>query len=414
MNFIHISQKFISQQYQIFNTIHLTLRRWIASFLRLLWGFSMKSLGRLLDEKNGIGPGFDFLRIFLAFCIATFHAVSLVKGKDSVLEGPFWFIEFAAVPMFFALSGFLITASGMRLSLKNFLLNRSLRIFPALSVDICLCALIIGPIFSVLALKDYIRSPLFYAYFLNIVGYIHFTLPGVFKNSPIDWVNGSLWTIPYEILCYALISFFIIFGWIRKRFIVLAFTVSIILVGAFFEFTNCYATWPDIIILFIKAGIIGRKCQIVSTFLFGIAFYQLRYMIPYSRNLFFACLVISILTAFIFDVRLTSEMVIGRLILLPILTYMTVFIGLTDVPIPEFFKRGDYSYGVYLYHFPILQTIINLWPRLFINTSYGPLLLIGLGLPAAMLFAMFSWHTIEKPILALRKRFSFIARQRNV
>ncbi len=68
-------------------------------------------------------------------------------GYCGTAHGPvLWFFEYSLVPMFFALSGFLITASAQRLDLANFLLNRALRIVPALAVDILICALHYRPV----------------------------------------------------------------------------------------------------------------------------------------------------------------------------------------------------------------------------------------------------------------------------
>src|ERR1051325_6675481 len=96
----------------------------------------MNSIGNILERHRGIGPGFDFLRVFLAICIVFVHALLATGMRPWFDQSPLWFMEYALVPMFFALSGFLITGSAMRLSLGNFLINRGLRIVPALAVDI--------------------------------------------------------------------------------------------------------------------------------------------------------------------------------------------------------------------------------------------------------------------------------------
>jgi peptidoglycan/LPS O-acetylase OafA/YrhL len=94
--------------------------------------------------------------------------------------------------------------------------------------------------------------------------------------------------------------------------------------------------------------------------------------------------------------------------------YLTIWIGLTPVPIPKLFHSGDYSYGIYLYHDPILQIIIAMLPLSLITGTGGWVLLVGLGLPIVACLAAFSWHNIEKPVLSLRKKFSFVAQMRAV
>ena len=117
-----------------------------------------KTFGHVLAAHRGLGPGFDFLRIALAFSIVLAHSFLLTGNDEFFRSTPLWFAEYALVPMFFALSGFLIAGSAQRLSLKNFLLNRGLRIVPALAVDIVVCALIIGPLLTPVALSAYFSS----------------------------------------------------------------------------------------------------------------------------------------------------------------------------------------------------------------------------------------------------------------
>ena len=179
----------------------------------------MKSIGSVLDNYKGIGPGFDFLRVMLAVTIVFTHSFLLVDGSYATVDRyRLWAIFGAAMPMFFALSGFLITGSAGRLKLRDFLINRSLRIVPALAVDIFVSALVIGTLCTTQPLHDYFSDKKFAHYFLNIIGFIHYELPGVFIANPFPGqVNGSLWTVPFEIGCYAIMSCLIIFGAVKSK-----------------------------------------------------------------------------------------------------------------------------------------------------------------------------------------------------
>jgi peptidoglycan/LPS O-acetylase OafA/YrhL len=106
--------------------------------------------------------------------------------------------------------------------------------------------------------------------------------------------------------------------------------------------------------------------------------------------------------------------VLNRFIVLPPLVYMTVFLGLTEIKIPSFLHRGDYSYGIYLYHFPLLQVLVGLMPATIALKGAGAVLLFVTGLPVVFAFAWCSWHFVEKPILVLRKKFSFVAKVRGI
>jgi peptidoglycan/LPS O-acetylase OafA/YrhL len=125
----------------------------------------------------------------------------VTHGKGENGNGYFWLYVESLLPMFFALSGFLITASAQRLALGNFLINRGLRIFPALVVEIVFSAIVLGAACTVLPLRQYYASGVFFEYLLNVTGYVHYFLPGVFLNNPHEGVvNASLWTIPWELI----------------------------------------------------------------------------------------------------------------------------------------------------------------------------------------------------------------------
>src|SRR4029077_15672800 len=108
------------------------------------------------------------------------HSVIVCYGQ--LAEIAFWKSEARPIvrlilPMFFALSGFLVAGSLERSrTLLMFLALRVIRIFPALSVEVLLSALILGPIFTSISFKSYFSSSEFWEYFLNIVGHVHFRL----------------------------------------------------------------------------------------------------------------------------------------------------------------------------------------------------------------------------------------------
>ena len=370
----------------------------------------MASIGTTLERYKGLGPGFDFMRIGLATAILMFHCF-LLTGNRWVFQGPAWIIEYSLVPMFFALSGFLIAASAMRLSLKNFLINRALRILPALAVDVVVCALVIGPLETTIPLSEYFRSPGFYKYFLNMMGYIHFFLPGVFVHQAEAAVNASLWTVPYEMLCYVVMSAFILTRFITKPAFVMAVVLGILIGGLLVEKYGGYVPYYPRRVM--QEVVIYRGSQCMLAFILGILAYQIRHAVPYSKWTALACVLVCLAGALRLDL-VSSEIVIYRFMLLPALVYLTVYLGVTRIPIPRILHSGDYSYGVYLYHAPLLKVVVGLVPGIVLTRFWGAIALALLTLPAVALLAAFSWHVIEKPVLGLRKRFSFVARVRGV
>ena len=165
------------------------------------------TVGTVLARNRGVGPSFDHLRLLLATLILVGHAhwASMTPSIDSLLAtthptirvatagvaaahfvGVVKAIDRGLVPSFFALSGFLVLGSALRLrATSTFLAHRALRIFPALSVEVTLSALILGPLLTKLQLHDYFADSEFPKYFGNMVGQITYVLPGVFEDNPV-------------------------------------------------------------------------------------------------------------------------------------------------------------------------------------------------------------------------------------
>ena len=360
----------------------------------------MPSIGSVLESRKGVGPGFDTLRIGLAFSVIGWHSFHIVAGEPHPLADLhfFWFPGYAILSMFFALSGFLITASATRLSLGNFILNRGLRIVPALLVEVVLSAIVLGAIFTTLPLSEYFRSDGFWRYFGNVAGFVSLTLPGVFETNPDHSVNTSLWTIPFEIGCYVLMAGLILGKCLQRRRLVLMLCAAfgVIAVAIYLaDPASAPASGLDPRRIFVGSG-----SRLFISFLLGIAIYLYRFDIEYSRRAALACVLFCLLAAAVGPLP-------GALLnvfVTPALVYLTAYLGVSDLPRLPFFHRGDYSYGVYLYGYPLQQTIVALWPS---HASVAGV--FALAALATTAFAMFSWHVIELPILRLRRRFSFVA-----
>lgn len=370
----------------------------------------MVTLGDKLAASNEVGRGFDLMRISLSLGIVTWHSFAISRDGAGLedMKGV-WFFGYGMLCMFFALSGFLISASAQRLNLPNFLINRGLRIIPALFIEVLLSALILGVLFTNLGVGAYLSDIGTFRYFTNVVGVMNFKLPGVFQNNPVDVVNWSLWTVPYEYVCYGIMSLLILFGLLRKPLLVLAGAAFITLAGLAlislgFHPRQGEGGIPGKVAYFF---FVDRGSRLLVSFMLGIAIYLFRRRIPYSRALAgicaASCASLAILPPIQNNYPLVTLLCSGQL------AYLTVYLGISDLPTPAIFRRGDYSYGVYLYGMPIQQMMVAIFP------SVGnPLSQLALAIPAILVFAAFSWHFIEKPILGMRRHFSFIARERNL
>src|SRR3954471_13018691 len=373
--------------------------------MSVLPGGLMKTLGSVLDEQDGFGQGFDALRILLATGIVGWHTAQLTGHLDIARASAFWLSETILVPMFFALSGFLVAGSSMRLTPRSFLINRVARIVPALAVDIVFAALIIGPIVTTLPLKVYFSDPGFQSYFLNLIGWMHFTLPGVFNDNPSTEVNGALWTVPFEIGCYVVLMGLMVSGAMKHARWVAWLTYGVLIAGIPLRNMGAdFATGEPSVLKDVAMDLFcHRSSLLVPSFLIGVVLYQQRYSIPFSRAAVLGLLGLAMFVSMFGDATSVFGSAPAYAILLPLIAYLTVAIGLLPLPAIPGFGGGDYSYGLYLYQVPFLQLLVHSFPKAWTGQWWWTLFLVGF--PVSLAAAMLSWHAVEYPVLKLRKSF---------
>lgn len=341
------------------------------------------TIGARLIETKGRTTGFDYIRIALAVSIIVWHAIIISYGP--AVEAVHWRapegVAFRFVlPMFFALSGFLVAGSLDRCrTLLGFFTLRVLRIVPALAVETLLSALVFGPALTAATLPDYFTSPTLYAYGLNIIGDIHYVLPGLFALNPNpDVVNQQLWTVPSELQCYLVLGGLTAVALLGRRWALLVLVVA------------CQTLWVfQVSKLSPGRAPLAPGPVLVIAFLCGILLHLFRDLVPLSRTLFLACLAAGIALATLPN---------GGVYLPFPAAYMTVFLGLQNPPSNRFLQSGDYSYGIYLYGYPIQQAVAAQGPAFqhwWVN--------VGIALPTALAIAVASWRRVEKPALAARR-----------
>jgi peptidoglycan/LPS O-acetylase OafA/YrhL len=178
----------------------------------------MTTVSKFLARGNN---NLDAIRILCAIMVILFSLQKRGTSRyyNSVI--PIHLFGAVAVKVFFFISGMLVCTSLIRSqSPLSFIIGRSFRISPAFIATVCICALLIGPIMTNLSLSQYFSDKIVLAYiYKNILMDIQYFLPGVFTDSIFKpAINGSLWTIPYEIGAYiALLSFFSITGMKNKN-----------------------------------------------------------------------------------------------------------------------------------------------------------------------------------------------------
>jgi peptidoglycan/LPS O-acetylase OafA/YrhL len=365
-----------------------------------------RTIGSRLDENGGLGPGFDFLRVALAIGVVLWHQPEIMFGQAGKHGFVMAMLGPILLPMFFALSGFLISGSALRLGLGQFLINRGLRIFPALVVEVILCAFVLGPLFTSLPLHAYFLDKETYHYLTNAVGVINFALPGVFSANPSTTVNWSIWTVPCELGCYAVMALMIILKIIKRPRHLLLFSLSILptlyVAQRFLVRIDALPASVRPTAFYLTTSGIG----LLIPFLLGVICHAYRYRIPFHWGLaLFALVPVAALTVLHDPTRYPPLFIC----LLLAETYLCAFIGVLRIPPLPLFRNGDYSYGIYLYGAPVQQAVRAALPGLQNGSAY-----LAIALAAIVAFAMLSWHGLEKPILGLRKRFSFVARARGL
>jgi peptidoglycan/LPS O-acetylase OafA/YrhL len=341
------------------------------------------NLGARLAAGHTVG--FDYLRISLALGVMLWHTFPLNYGRwaeaEAIRTGAALPVRMM-LPLFFGLSGFLVASSLERLNaLKPFLIFRALRIAPALVVEVVLSAFILGPLLTTLPLSQYFSDHRLPLYMANMLGWIHYQLPGVFEANPFPGaVNGSLWTVPYELECYALLAAAFLLRMFRLDVVLVGVLAVGLLAGLWFWPSDLYSR---------SVTVPGRA--LILTFAAGVLLSQWRDRVPTGPLWAIGALILSAIL--LSNGKLTAFSPL-------VLAYTAASLGCTNPRKSAILRKGDYSYGIYLYAFPMQQTAVHLLG------GSRPVVTLLAAVAATTLFAIFSWHVIEKPTLKLKGYFA--------
>ncbi|WP_232443856.1 acyltransferase family protein [Burkholderia ubonensis] len=331
---------------------------------------------------------FDAIRLVAALVVLYGHSFPLTGSTLPMQFGNE--VATIAVKVFFVISGYLVIESWRRdPAVGRYLLRRALRIFPGLAVNILLCAFLLGPLVSTLSLDEYFGSPLLPRYLENIILRPASLLPGVFHTAPYpDAVNGSLWTLPIEFGMYIATPLLVMRSAGQK---------TRILIGCV---ALCAASLYLVRIANLEVTGHGRAIldalNVAPYFLLGAAW---RIAAPQSAfKLQVAMLALPVL------MLIPGNGVAYDLGLFVTLPYAILTLSLARPAAFGWVRRfGDFSYGVYIYAFPVQQTV-----ALLFHTNRNPLANAAISVVPTLLLAAASWHFIEKRFLALKPRGSSV------
>jgi peptidoglycan/LPS O-acetylase OafA/YrhL len=331
-------------------------------------------------QKNS----FDFQRLLVAVLVLYSHQHVLMGFAEPEL---FNWTTFGGVgvSIFFFLSGFLVWSSWERdPELKRFFIRRSLRIFPALWLVVLFTVLVVGVLFSKLTASDYFSSSETWRYLSTALLVVRRGLPGVFVDNPYPLaVNGSLWTLPVEFLCYFSVAFVGSIGLVQRSWLLAVCLGAAVLAAAF------------------GSSITGdrfvRHLEMVAVFWWGVMYGVVRGR-PVSERKMWA---IGIGIAFLAFLTLGSRGAerTGTLVFAAAL----VMIGQRVAWGPLVTDRlGDLSYGLYIFAFPVQQIVVALGS----HHGWGFVTHLCVSFLVTGVLACVSWHLLEKPALRFKPQRS--------
>ena len=356
-------------------------------------------------RNRTIGTSFDpgrnslnVLRLLLAVTVIASHAIDLGEfGRDWI--GTRTTIGTVAVYGFFGISGFLIARSAERNSFGRYLWQRFLRIFPAFWVCLVVTAFVLAFVGWETQLRqfhlhgtvsNYLHAPNGPFGFVIHNFFLHLGQPLIIRSV---W-NGSLWTLWFEFICYLVVGLLAVVGLLRRPLLVGGLAVVLWVTNAVFTAVpslNAHVTiksnydWPHLLVL-------------VPLFLTGALIHLYRDRIPDSPWLAGACV-----AAFVGSLWIPSgaptpgDTLTSTSLFAPFIAYPIIWLGI-HLPLHKVGATHDYSYGMYIYAYPV-QVLLAIWG--VTKWGYAPYALLGVA--ATVPLAVASWWLVERPALRLKR-----------
>lgn len=347
----------------------------------------------ITSRKSHIN-NFDLIRLFAAMQVAFAHSVSHLSLDFPLVASMLNY--FQGVPIFFGISGFLITSSYIRNpSLKKYARNRAIRIFPAMWV--CLAVtIVLLLVFHIIDFHALFSFPMI-RWIACQVTFLQFYTPDFLRSWGTGTPNGSLWTIAVELQFYILLPLLLVAekklnvkAWIA---LLLTLMLISILAGNRFETMdqeNAYTKLFHVTIVpyfhFFCLGILSalywEKIK---------KFFENKAYLWFAAYVLFCAFFGAWLKWFNPSYYLNLYGWIANLLLWGcIVSAAYTRIHLSD----KLLKRNDISYGVYIYHMLVVNSLISMnidnLPKIFV---------LAIALGATVLLALLSWKLVEQPVL---------------
>ena len=343
----------------------------------------------LSDYTAGRDNNYNLLRALAATIIAFYHSFYMALGPlmtDDTYPALYQLSQIV-LNFFFVASGFLIAQSfERRRDLVSYIIARCLRLLPGVFVLSVLVCFVVGPLVTDVPLADYFGALQTWVYVpLTTALQPDALLPGVFaSNTNPDEIVTAMWTLRYEVVCYVGLAFVGVFLGLQRS---LKFSI---LMGLF---ACCYGVISYLTDLREIAGV-NHLMHFGLSFFIGMVFFVYRSTIVLHWGI---ALGASLLAFFAYQVfgKAAEPVVIGAM------AYVVFWLAYVPGGLLRTYNQlGDYSYGIYIYHYPVQQILMH-WIGGF--SAVG---LFALSFPLVVCLAILSWVLVERPALKQLPRFS--------
>ena len=344
--------------------------------------------------RDGHDNGFTALRTLMALAVMVGHAMIIAArdlSAEPVIYGGYS-ISYMAVNAFFVVSGFLVTASMMhRRGLLDFAVARGLRIYPALVVHVAGVALVVGLANTTLPAGRYLADPEVWLQFPRVLSFVNtdMFLPGVFESNHERYASAPLWTLRFEMLAYVGTALAFAVGAMRTR----------ALIGA--QFGLACLAWVGVQMW---GGLSELPSSVQNVFRFALPYGLGAFLWAWREDLPLRVWAIPLLAL---AAVVSAGSVLGEITMNIAVGYAVFWLAYARLRGLDRFAGGsDISYGVYIWHWPILQWIEAKAPGLGVGQ------MMGIALPATLAVALLSWRWVEKPMLARKGEIARWLRER--
>lgn len=372
------------------------------------------TIGQAFSSRHN---SLNFIRLLFCLMVIFSHAIVLGGFGNEWIFGDRTTLGDFAVTGFFCLSGFLIAGSASRNRVGRYLWQRFLRIMPAYWLCLIVTAFVIGalawihqthaPTCSIISCYYSVGhdGPFAYVYHNFLLGVNQFNIVSTPAGGPVPYFwNNSVWTLLPEVCCYFLLAGLAWTKLLHRRSFVAGLACVVWLVEIVLAWRGGAVTVHSFGPFVLPPSLVLGLISLGPAFLAGAVLYLYRDNVPDSGWLTVGFIAIyvsgSALPIFGQGADRFSHFLPGaNNVMAPALAYPLVWLG---IHLPTLFQRvgarNDYSYGVYIYGWPVMQ-LLGMWGV----QHWGYAAFTATAVAGSVGLAVLSWHLVEKRALSLKK-----------